>query len=121
MIVRTMITTEVIRGKKGIIMRTFENRWVELSQEGNCNGIKPGDKFILNCVKEMVIGFSNDLYKADSPFTLIWTLPKREKGVEGWEKDGRIKKLKQMGAIRKTEKAMTPDTTEEEIKNFLNS
>ncbi len=109
---------EVIKSKKGIIIRTCGDRWVELSQEGDCSGIKSGDKFTLNGVEEMVIGFSNDQNTADVPFSLIWTLAKGEKRAGFWNKGGTIEKLKL--SIRKAEKAMTADTTEEEIMNFLN-
>ncbi len=100
-------------------MRTTDGRQVELSQEGDYNGIKPGDKFRLNCVEQLVIGFSNNLLEANSPFSLIGVLGKGEKEVELWEIDGPIAKLKK--SIKRAGKPMTADTAEEEIRNFLNS
>lgn len=116
---RTLLAPQVIRSKNGIVMRTSDDLWVELSQEGDCNGIRPGDSFTLNGVDELVIGFSNELYRADSSLSWIWTLPKRERRLECREKDGTISKIKK--TMRKAEKVMTADTTEEEIGNFLNS
>lgn len=114
-----METPEVIKSKKGIIMRTRGGHLVELSQEGDCDGVKPGDKFIFNGLEELVIGFSDNDGAANYPFSFIWTLTKGEKAIGFWPAGGRIDKHK--STLINAEKALTAETTESVIMKFLNS
>lgn len=99
--------------------RGINNKWVELSLEGEISGVKPGDQFTSNGFDKLVIGFSSDENTAKHPLTKIWTLTKNEIEIGYWPKEGEIEKIKPY--IRKAEKPITIETVEERLKRFLNS
>jgi hypothetical protein len=100
--------------KNAIKMRTYAgNRWIEVSLEGDCNGINPGDTFISpnDGIKSMIIGFEPGL---------VWALKKDGKRIGCFSAEGETIRIIKTSLI-KAESLMTAETAAGTIDNFQNS
>ncbi len=104
----------VTNDKKGVIMRdSAADRWTEVSLEGECNGINPGDTFISpkDGIKSMVIGFSH---------RRVWAIKKGQCRIGCFDTEGEtFDEVK--ATLTKYKRPMTAGTAEETINNFVNS
>lgn len=102
------------KDKNGIKMQPYAGkRWVEVSLEGDCDGINPGDTFISpsDGIKSMVIGFECEL---------VWAIKKGESRIGCFSNKGNaINVIKK--SIAKAKSPMTVKTAVEIITNFQNS